>query len=57
MGCHSLLQGIFPDLGIELGFPTLQADSSLSEPSVKTQMIFKGRLFRPQILYLYNKAK
>ena len=27
VGCHSLLQGIFPDPGIELRSPALQADS------------------------------
>ena len=31
MGCHSLLQGIFPIQGL-IGSPALQADSSLSEP-------------------------
>ena len=29
MGSHFLLQGIFPDPGIEPGSPTLQADASL----------------------------
>ena len=32
MGCHFLLQGIFPTLGIELGSPAVQTDSLLSEP-------------------------
>ena len=32
VGCHSLLQGIFPDTGIGLEFLVLQADSLLSEP-------------------------
>ena len=29
VGCHSLLQGIFPNPGIELRPPALQADSLL----------------------------
>ena len=29
---HFLLQGIFPDLGIEPGSPAFQADALLSEP-------------------------
>ena len=32
MGCHFLLQGIFPTPGIELGSPAVQTDSLLSEP-------------------------
>ena len=32
MGCHFLLQGIFPDPGIEPGSPTFQADTLTSEP-------------------------
>ena len=31
MGCHSLLQGIFPTQGSNLGLPALWADSLLSE--------------------------
>ena len=34
-GSRSLLQGIFPALGIELGSPALQADSLPSEPPGK----------------------
>ena len=34
VGCHSLLQGIFPNPGLELRFPALQADSFLSALSV-----------------------
>ena len=34
VGCHALLQGIFPT-GIELGFPALQLDSSPAEPPAK----------------------
>ena len=30
VGCHSLLQGILPSLGIESRSPALQVDSSLS---------------------------
>ena len=33
--CHSLLQGIFPTQGSNLGLPTLQADSLLPEPPAK----------------------
>ena len=36
VGCHSFLQGIFLTQGIELGSPTLNADSLPSEPSGKT---------------------
>ena len=32
MGCHALLQGNLPDLGIKCGSPALQADSLPSEP-------------------------
>ena len=35
MGCHSLLQGIFLDPGIEPRSPALQVDSLLSEPPGK----------------------
>ena len=35
MGCRSLLQGNFPDPGIELRSPALQADSLPSEPPGK----------------------
>ena len=35
VGCHFLLQGIFPDAGIEPRSPTLQADSLPSEPQGK----------------------
>ena len=37
VGSHPLLQGIFPDLGIQPGSPILQADSLLSEPPGKPQ--------------------
>ena len=35
MGCHFLLQGIFPVQGCNLGSPAFQADSLLSEPPGK----------------------
>ena len=35
VGCHSLLQGIFPNPGIEPGSPALQADYLPSEPPGK----------------------
>ena len=35
VGCHALLQGIFPNPGIEPRSPTLQADSLPSEPPGK----------------------
>ena len=35
MGCHSLHPGDFPDPGMELGSPALQADSLPSEPPGK----------------------
>ena len=37
VGCHALLQGIFPTQGLELRSPSLQADSLLSEPSGKAK--------------------
>ena len=36
VGCHSLLQGIFPAQGSNLGLPTLQADSLPSEAPGKS---------------------
>ena len=38
VGCHVLFQGDLPNPGMELGSPTLQADSLLFEPP--------GKLFR-----------
>ena len=35
MGCHALLQGIFPTQGLEPRSPALQADSLQSEPPGK----------------------
>ena len=35
VGCHSLLQGIFPTQGLNPGSPILQADSLLAEPPGK----------------------
>ena len=35
VGCHALLQGIFPTQGSNLGLPTLQAGSLTSEPPGK----------------------
>ena len=35
VGCHSLLQGIFPTQGLNPGLPALQADSLPSEPPGK----------------------
>ena len=32
MGCHFLLQGIFPTQGSNPGLPELQADSLATEP-------------------------
>ena len=38
IGCHFILQGIFPTHGLNPSLPTLQADSLLSEPwSIKLQ--------------------
>ena len=39
VGCHSLLQGIFPNPGIKPWSPALQADSLLSEPLGKTSHV------------------
>ena len=36
VGCHSLFQGDLQNPGIELGFPSLQADSLQSEPPGKS---------------------
>ena len=38
VGCHALLQGIFPSQGLNSGPPTLQADSLPSEPPEKPKM-------------------
>ena len=38
MGCHFLLQGIFPDPGIEPRSPTLQANALTSEPPGKSNV-------------------
>ena len=35
VGCHALLQGIFPTQGLNSGLPTLQADSLPAEPPGK----------------------
>ena len=43
-GCHALLQGIEPNLGIEPRSPTLQADSLLSEPAGKPKNTQVGSL-------------
>ena len=40
VGCHALLQGIFPTQGLNLSLPVLQADSSLSEPPGKPPYSF-----------------
>ena len=38
MGCHALLQGIFPTQRLNSGLPHLQADSLLSEPRGKPNL-------------------
>ena len=43
-GCHALLQGIEPNLGIEPRSPTLQVDSLLSEPAGKPKNTQVGSL-------------
>ena len=40
VGSHSLLQGNLPNSGIKPRFPTLQADSLLSEPPGKPRAIY-----------------
>ena len=45
MGCHSLLQGIFPDPGIKPGFPILQVNSLPSEPQGKANHTFGHIIF------------
>ena len=42
--CHSLLQGIFPDPGIEPGSPALQADSLPSEPPERVTFVIFNSL-------------
>ena len=37
VGCHALLQGIFPNQGSQTMSPALQADSLLSEPPQKSK--------------------
>ena len=44
MGCHSLLQGIFPNLGIKARSPALQADSLPAEPQGKSKNTGVGSL-------------
>ena len=44
VGCHAHLQGNLPNPGIEPRSPTLQADSSLSEPPGKPMNIGVGNL-------------
>ena len=48
VGYHSLLQGIFPDLGIELRSPALQADYLPFEPSGKSNIQNHDRLCQQQ---------
>ena len=40
VGCYSFIQGNLPNPGVEPRFPTLQADSLLSEPAGKPQLSF-----------------
>ena len=50
VGCHFLLQGIFPDPGIEPRSPALQADTLTSEPyllSIKNSFWVLGFKFGP----------
>ena len=44
VGCHALLQGIFPTQGLNPGLPTLQVDSLPSEPPGKPKNIGGGIL-------------
>ena len=57
MDCHALLQGIFPTQGSNPGFPhcrfpTLQADSFLSEPPGKPKNTGVGSLSHLQGIFL-----
>ena len=45
VGCHSLLQGIFPTQGLNPGSPELQADSSASEPWEKSMCLMASIIF------------
>ena len=47
VGCHSLLQGIFPTLGIEPRSPALQADTLPSESSGKSSKL----VWQPQVAW------
>ena len=50
VGCHFLLQGIFPTQVLNLGSPALQADSLLSEPPGKS-LIHWVQIF---LKYIFN---
>ena len=52
VGCHFLLQGIFPAQGSNPGSPALQADSLLSEPPGKQPEII--HFFQSCHFWIYN---
>ena len=53
VGCYSFIQGNLPNPGVEPRFPTLQADSLLSEPPGKLQLSFSDNELATRTLSLY----
>ena len=56
MGCHALLQGIFPTQGIKSGSPSLQADSLPSELPGKPKNTGVGSLSLLQGIFLTQES-
>ena len=56
VGCHFLLQGIFPTGGIEPGSPTLQADSLPSESPGKPKITGVDSLSLLQRIFLTEES-
>ena len=50
VGCHSLLQGDHPDLGVETRSPTLQADSLPTEPTREAWYLLEWLILKRQEL-------
>ena len=56
LGCHALLQRIFPTLGSEPRSPTLQVDSLTSESPWKPMNTGVGSLSLPQGIFLIQDS-
>ena len=56
VGCHALLQGIFPTQGLNPGPPALQVDSLLSEPPGKPKNIGVGSRSLIQGIFLTRES-